>query len=238
MIPINNILFLDIETVSQYQAYEHLPDTWKQLWSRKAEGLLRNSREEHTVDSIYERAAIFSEFGKIVCISCGIIQGSGENKSLALKSFYGEDEKKLLGEFCEMLGRWSPGTPKYLCAHNGKEFDFPYLCRRMVINDECIPELLSLSGKKPWEVNHLDTMDMCRFGEYKNFTSLNLLAHVLNVPTSKDDMDGSMVGTVYWTDRNLERIARYCEKDVIALAQVYLRMNREPLILPQNIETK
>ena len=108
----------------------------------------------------------------------------------------------------------------------------------MVINDECIPELLSLSGKKPWEVNHLDTMDMWRFGEYKNFTSLNLLAHVLNVPTSKDDMDGSMVGTVYWTDRNLDRIARYCEKDVIALAQVYLRMNREPLILPQNIETK
>jgi uncharacterized protein YprB with RNaseH-like and TPR domain len=137
-----------------------------------------------------------------------------------------------------MLGRWTPGSPKYLCAHNGKEFDFPYLCRRMIINNECIPELLSIAGKKPWEVNHLDTMDMWRFGEYKNFTSLNLLAHVLDVPTSKDDMDGSMVGTVYWTEKNLERIARYCEKDVITLAQIYLRMNREPLILPEHIETK
>lgn len=237
MIPLSNILFLDIETVSQFPAFEHLPENWKELWSRKAEGLLRNN-QDHTIETIYERAAIFSEFGKIICISCGIIQGSGENKSLALKSFYGDDEKKLLGEFCEMLGRWTPGSPKYLCAHNGKEFDFPYLCRRMIINNECIPELLSVAGKKPWEVNHLDTMDMWRFGEYKNFTSLNLLAHVLGVPTSKDDMDGSMVGNVYWTEKNIGRIARYCEKDVITLAQIYLRLNREPLILPQNIETK
>lgn len=238
MTPLNNILFLDIETVSQYPKFEDMPDAWKELWGKKAEGLLRNSRDEQTIESIYDRAAIFSEFGKIICISCGVLQGHGENKMLIVKSFYGDDEKKILGDFCEMLSRWSPGSQKYLCAHNGKEFDFPYLCRRMVINNECIPELLSISGKKPWEVNHLDTMELWRFGEYKNFTSLNLLAHVLNVPTSKDDIDGSMVGSVYWRERNIERIVHYCQKDVITLVQIYLRLNREPLVPVQHIEIK
>jgi uncharacterized protein YprB with RNaseH-like and TPR domain len=238
MIPLNNILFLDIETVSQYPAYEHLPERWKELWSKKAEGLLRNTKEDVTTESIYERAAIFSEFGKIICISCGVIQGTGDNKTLTIKSFYNEDEKKVLSGFCEMLSRWTPGSQKYLCAHNGKEFDFPYLCRRMVINGECIPELLSISGKRPWEVNHLDTMDLWRFGEYKNFTSLNLLAHALDIPTSKDDIDGSMVGTVYWNEKNLERIAKYCQKDVVTMAQVYLRLHREQLVRQENIEIK
>lgn len=238
MTPLNNILFLDIETVSQYPKFEDMPDAWKELWGKKAEGLLRNSRDEQTIESIYDRAAIFSEFGKIICISCGVLQGHGENKMLIVKSFYGDDEKKILGDFCEMLSRWTPGSQKYLCAHNGKEFDFPYLCRRMVINNECIPELLSISGKKPWEVNHLDTMELWRFGEYKNFTSLNLLAHVLNVPTSKDDIDGSMVGSVYWRERNIERIVHYCQKDVITLVQIYLRLNREPLVPVQHIEIK
>lgn len=238
MIPLNNILFLDIETVSQYSTYDQLPDAWKELWNKKAESLLRNSREDQTAETIYERAGIYSEFGKIVCISCGVIQGTGDNKTMVIKSFHDADERKLLSSFCDMLTKWTPGSQKYLCAHNGKEFDFPYLCRRMIINNECIPELLSISGKKPWEVNHLDTMDMWRFGEYKNFTSLNLLAHVLEVPTSKDDIDGSMVGTVYWTEKNLPRIVHYCQKDVITLAQVYLRLSRETLINPANIEIK
>lgn len=238
MIPLSNILFLDIETVSQYPNYDELPEVWKELWNKKAESLMRNSRDEYTMASVYERAAIYSEFGKIICISCGIIQGSGENKTLVVKSFYDDDERKLLMSFCDMLTKWTAGSQKFLCAHNGKEFDFPYLCRRMVINDECIPEILSISGKRPWEVNHLDTMDMWKFGEYKNFTSLNLLAHVLGVPTSKDDIDGSMVGPVYWKEKNLQRIVQYCQKDVITLAQVYLRLIRQPQIKPANIEIK
>lgn len=238
MIPLSNILFIDIETVSQYEHFENLPEKWKELWSKKAEGLLRNNKDEQTPQSIYERAAIYSEFGKIICISCGIIQGGGDNKTMIVKSFYGDDEKKILGGFCEMLNKWTPGSQKYLCAHNGKEFDFPYLCRRMVINNECIPELLSISGKRPWEINHLDTMELWRFGDYKSFTSLNLLAHVLDIPTSKDDIDGSMVGLVYWKEKNIERIVHYCQKDVITMAQVYLRLTREPLVLPQNIEIK
>jgi len=238
MIPVNNILFLDIETVSQYRSFDLMPEEWKNLWSKKAESMIRSSKEEHTVESIYERAAIYAEFGRIICISCGIIQGHGENKTLVIKSFSGDDEKAILSGFCEMLGRWSPGSPKFLCAHNGKEFDFPYLCRRLVINDECIPVLLSFSGKKPWEVNLLDTMELWKFGDYKSYTSLNLLAHTLNVPTSKDDIDGSMVGDVYWNTNDIQRIAKYCQKDVITLAQIYLRLTREPLISENNIEIK
>jgi len=238
MVPLNNILFLDIETVSQYRAFSDLPDPWKELWSRKAESLMRNSKEEHTAESIYERAGIYAEFGKIICISCGILQGQGESKTLSIKSFYGDDEKAILSGFCDMLQRWTPGSPKFLCAHNGKEFDFPYLCRRLVINDESIPSLLNISGRKPWEVNHLDTMDLWKFGDYKSYISLNLLAYSLNIPTSKDDIDGSMVGQVYWNDKNVERIVHYCQKDVVTLAQIYLRMNREPLIQTSKIEIK
>lgn len=238
MIPLNNILFLDIETVSQYSSFEELPESWKELWTKKAEGLLRNSKVEQTVESIYERAAIFSEFGKIICISCGVLQGTGEQKMLAVKSFYGDNEKMILTAFIGMLNKWTPGSQKFLCAHNGKEFDFPYLCRRMIINNECIPELLNTSGKRPWELNFIDTMELWRFGEYKNFTSLNLLAHVLNIPTSKDDIDGSMVGGVYWIEKNLERIVHYCQKDVVTMAQIYLRLNREALVAPENIEIK
>ncbi len=238
MISLNNILFLDIETVSQFEHFEELPEAWKELWSKKADNLMRNSKEEQSAETIYERAAIYAEFGRIICISCGIIQGAGESKTLTVQSLYGHDEKKILGDFCEMLQKWTPGSQKYLCAHNGKEFDFPYLCRRMVINNECIPDLLSIAGKRPWEVNHLDTMELWRFGDYKNFTSLNLLAHALNIPTPKDDIDGSMVGAVYWKQKNLERIVNYCQKDVVTLAQIFLRMNREPLVNENNIEIK
>ena len=238
MISLNNILFLDIETVSQFERFEELTEAWKELWSKKADNLMRNSKEEQSAETIYERAAIYAEFGKIICISCGVIQGTGESKTMTVKSFYGHDEKKILGDFCDMLQKWTPGSQKYLCAHNGKEFDFPYLCRRMVINNECIPDLLSIAGKRPWEVNHLDTMELWRFGDYKNFTSLNLLAHALNIPTPKDDIDGSMVGAVYWKQQNLERIVHYCQKDVVTLAQIFLRMNREPLVKENNIDIK
>lgn len=234
---VQNILFLDIETVPQYSVFDSVPEEWKALWTRKAEALLRN-RENETVESIYARAGIYAEFGKIVCISCGVIQGSGEQKRLVIKSFYGHDEKLLLYEFCEMLRKWSADQPKALCAHNGKEFDFPYLCRRMIINQIPIPSILNIAGKKPWEVNHIDTMELWKFGDFKSYTSLNLLAYSLGIPTPKDDIDGSMVGDVYWKEKNLPRIAEYCQKDVVTVAQVYLRMQGEALIRPENIENR
>lgn len=234
---INNILFLDIETVPQYATYEEVPEEWKELWTLKAAYLIRD-KEVETCASIYNRAAIYAEFGKIVCISCGIIHGSGESKKLVLKSFSGHNEKELLQQFTEMLRRWATDNQKYLCAHNGKEFDFPYLCRRLIINGLGLPSILHISGKKPWEITHLDTMELWKFGDYKSFTSLNLLAHTLGIPTPKDDIDGKMVGEVYWKNNDLERIAAYCQKDVITVAQIYLRLNGESLIQPDRIEIK
>jgi 3'-5' exonuclease len=235
--PLNNILFLDIETVPQYSSYDQLPQAWRSLWDIKAGYLVRN-KEDETFESIYPRAGIYAEFGKIICISCGFIQGTGEQKRLSLKSFAGENEPVLLYEFTEMLKKWSATEQRYLCAHNGKEFDFPYLCRRMVINNIPIPSILNIAGKKPWEVNHLDTMELWKFGDFKNFTSLNLLAHSLGIPTPKDDIDGSRVWEVYWKDKNLGRIITYCQKDVVTVTQVLLRMTGEPLVKQENIEIR
>lgn len=235
--PLSNILFLDIETVPQYSDYNELPDEWKSLWDHKASYLIRN-KEDETVESIYNRAGIYAEFGKIICISCGVISGNGEDKKLVIKSFHGNDEKVVLYQFCEMINKWAIDNSKYLCAHNGKEFDFPYLCRRLIINNLPIPSLLQIAGRKPWEVNHLDTLELWKFGDFKSYTSLNLLAHTLGIPTPKEDIDGSMVWEVYWKEKNINRIVTYCQKDVVTATQVFLRMHSESLIKPHNIDIK
>lgn len=235
--PVNNILFLDIETVPQYSSYNELPEDWKQLWDTKSNSLAKY-HEGQTNETLYPRAGIYAEFGKIVCISCGVLQGSGDQRKILLKSFSGDDEKLLLQQFNEMLNKWIAGEQKFLCAHNGKEFDFPYLCRRMIINNLPIPATLNIAGKKPWEVNHFDTLELWKFGDYKSFTSLNLLAHTLGIQTPKDDIDGSMVWEVYWKEKNLQRIVTYCQKDVVTVAQIFLRMNGEALIKDENIEIK
>lgn len=235
--PINSILFLDIETVPQQPSYGELADEWKALWDTKAAYLIRN-KEEETTATVYPRAGIYAEFGKIICISCGFISGSRDQKKLIIKSFSGDNEAVILQEFAEMLKKWTLGEPKFLCAHNGKEFDFPYLCRRMIINNISIPSILNSAGKKPWEVNHLDTMELWKFGDFKNYTSLNLLAYTLGIPTPKDDIDGSRVWEVYWKDRDLPRIVVYCQKDVVTVTQLLLRMMGEPLVRVENIEIK
>ena len=236
-VPISNILFLDIETVPQYPSYHNLPEERKELWDTKSVSLLKHYDGE-TSDSLYPRAGIYAEFGKIICVSCGFIQDDSNGRKIIIKSFAGDDEKKILLAFSEMIRKWATDGSKLLCAHNGKEFDFPYLCRRLIINHLSIPSVLNISGKKPWEVPHLDTMELWKFGDYKNYTSLNLLAHSLDIPTPKDDIDGSMVWQVYWQEKNLARIITYCQKDVITVAQIYLRMNGEPLIENENIEIK
>lgn len=233
----NNILFLDIETVSQQESYNDLEDHWKDLWDLKAGFILRN-KEGETSESVYDRAAIYAEFGKIVCISCGCLQGQGENRKLVIKSFSGHDEHKLLTEFADMLQKWSGDADKFLCAHNGKEFDYPYICRRMIINSISIPEALKIAGRKPWEVRHLDTMELWKFGDFKNYTSLNLLAAALGVASSKDDIDGSQVYSVYYKEKNLDRIVEYCQKDVVTLTQVLLRFHCEPQVKTENISVK
>ena len=235
--PFNNILFLDIETVPQFASYNQLPEDWRKLWDTKSSTLVKY-HEGQTNETLYPRAGIYAEFGKIVCISCGVLQGSGAQRKLLIKSFAGDDELVLLQNFNDMVKKWATGDPKFLCAHNGKEFDFPYLCRRFIINRLPAPALLNISGKKPWEIAHLDTMDLWKFGDYKSYTSLNLLAHTLGIPTPKDDIDGSMVGDVYWKANDISRIITYCQKDVVTVAQIYLALQGEELLADQHIEIK
>jgi len=237
MVNLSNILFLDIETVSQHDSLASAPEEWQKLWQLKADNLLRYHADSNA-ESLYARAGIYAEFGKIICISCGVIQGGGGEKKLIIKSFSGEEEKELLQQFSEMLCKWAPNNSRYLCAHNGKEFDFPYLCRRLIIHGLKLPPCLNIAGKRPWEIPHLDTMELWKFGDFKNFTSLNLLARTLGIPTPKDDIDGRMVGDVYWKEKDLSRIITYCQKDVITVAQVFLRLQGEELIREDNIELK
>lgn len=229
---VKNILFLDIETVSQKPFFGELNDQFKALWQKKASLL----RKEEEPENLYpEKAAIFAEFGKIICIGTGYFSEEDGKPIFRTRVISGHDEALILEEFSAMLhklnaGKWS------LCAHNGKEFDFPYLCRRLLINGFPLPEALQIMGKKPWETKHLlDTMEMWKFGDIKSYTSLDLMAACLGAPGSKDDINGSQVGKVYYESNDLERIARYCQKDVATMAMVYLRLLGYSALPPEQI---
>ncbi len=234
---LENILFLDIETASVAPDFESLPENLQHLWQRKADLLKERVDEPHTPSHLYQsRAAIFAEFGKVVCISCGFIRYQDDKPHFKLKSFSGNDEHRLLADFAAMLNPFTQKSERTLCAHNGKEFDFPYLGRRYLINGLPLPAILGeMQSKKPWEVRLLDTMQLWKFGDYKSFTSLDLLCAVFGVPSPKDDIDGSQVGRVFWVDQDYARIARYCERDVVATAQVLLRMCGENMMEAENI---
>ena len=223
-IPLEKVLFLDIETVPQYGNWDEMDESLQKLWDKKT---LHQRKDDFTAEEFYkERGGIMAEFGKIICISVGILDKSDK---IMIKSFAGDDEKKLLEEFGEIFNR-----PKLrdviLCAHNGKEFDFPWIARRFLINGMQPPKPFQLFGKKPWEIPHLDTMELWKFGDYKSYVSLELLANVFGLPTPKDDIDGSMVASIYWIEKDLFRIVQYCEKDVLTLANVFRRMRQENLL--------
>jgi len=232
-VKLEDILFLDIETVPLYPTYSDMPEELKQFWDKKASFLAKENEE---AQSIFNRSGIYAEFGKIICISAGFIVQKEGTKYFRVKSFYGDDEKALLSGFAVMLNRFGAKPKANLCAHNGKEFDFPYISRRMLINGVEIPDLLDVAGKKPWEVKFLDTMELWKFGDYKSYTSLNLLANIFNIPSPKDDIDGSQVADVYYNQRDIERIVKYCEKDALTVAQIFLRYKNEPIIDPEKIE--
>jgi DNA polymerase elongation subunit (family B) len=234
-IKIENILFLDIETVPLKANWDELSEPMKELWHKKSK-YFRN--EDQTASDVYQRAGIYAEFGKIVCISVGIVTNRNNDIYFRLKSFYGNDEKILLAEFSEMLNLHKKKDKNFtLCAHNGKEFDFPYIARRMLINGVKLPEILDIAGKKPWEVSFVDTLELWKFGDYKHYTSLNLLTQIFDIPTPKDDIDGSMVADVYWKDNDLERIVKYCEKDVLAVVQLLIKYKGKETIKPENVES-
>lgn len=224
-----NILFLDIETVAVVDQYANLNERLKTQWARKASFFKRE--ENQTDEDLFNlRAGIYAEFGKVVTIAVGkFYEPQPGQMGLKTRCLYGDDEKKLLTDFKALVEKSDPASLK-LCAHNGKEFDFPYLSRRMLVNGIQLPDVLNLSGRKPWETPHLDTMEMWKFGDYKHYTALDLLASIFNIPTSKTDIDGSKVNHVYHVEKNLNKIATYCTSDVVVLAQVYLRLRGLPLL--------
>ena len=233
-VKIEDILFLDIETVPAVADFDLLDDAMKALWEKKSKQI---RTEEQSAGEAYEKAGIYSEFGKIICISAGLMVEKNP-WTFRLKSFYGDDEKTILEDFSAMLTKFAkPPKEALLCAHNGKEFDYPYIARRMIINNVKIPALLDNAGKKPWEVKLLDTMELWKFGDYKSYTSLELLTSILGIPTPKDDIDGSMVAGMYFVEKDIERIVIYCEKDVVAVAQTLLRFMNKQLIEANRIES-
>lgn len=231
---LENILFLDIETVPAYADFDDVPEVFQKLWNKKSSNF-RN--DEESASDVYQRAGIYAEFGKVVCISCGILVLRDQKKFFRLKSFYGDDEKQILLGFNGMLQKFASNRKAQLCAHNGKEFDFPFLARRMLVNRIALPEILDIAGKKPWEVNFLDTLELWKFGDYKHYTSLELLTNLFGIPSPKDDIDGSQVADVYYKEKDIGRIAAYCEKDVVALTQLFLSYKGESLIEDENIQS-
>ncbi len=229
---LKQILFLDIETVPQMADYSELDENMKKFWEKKS-SFFRG--QDSSPQDVYERAGIYAEFGKIICISVGAITGEKGDFGFKLKSFYGDNEKVLLQNFASMCRKLEEKYSPYLCAHNGKEFDYPYIARRMLINAVDLPEVFNIAGKKPWEVHHLDTLELWKFGDYKHYTSLDLLTNIFKIPSPKQDIDGSMVAKVYYIDKEVERIKEYCERDVLAVAQLIMRYLNQELIKESNI---
>ncbi len=235
-IRLENVLFLDIETVPVRRDYHMLNEHMQELWDKKVAIPVKN--EEGLPEELWERGGLYAEFGKIICISAGIFSSLVEPRHFRIKSFAGDDEAEILKGFSNLLEKFRPGKDLNLCAHNGKDFDFPFIGRRMIINGLPVPGVLNIAGKKPWEVHFLDTMELWKFGAYRHYISLALMAEILDIPNPKDDIDGSQVGKVYYEEKNIKRIVRYCEKDVLTVAQILLKLRGDPLIPEENVEIK
>lgn len=229
---LKNILFVDIETAAQHAHFSEVDERLQKHWERKA-SFLKNEAELSAAEMYVDRAGIYAEYGKVICISFGGFYEENEELKLRVSSFCGGDEKEILSKFIHIVEKHRAKNNLLLCAHNGKEFDFPYLCRRMVLNGLPLPTILQLSGKKSWNIPHLDTLEMWKFGDYKHFVSLDLLTALFDIPSSKQEIDGSMVNHTYHVEKDIDKINRYCIADVKVLAQLYLKMNGKD-ILPED----
>ena len=224
-----NLLLIDIETVPQHHSFEELNEEWKTLWEEKVQ---RSLPENTSAAAFYsQRAGVMAEFAKVICISIGYFRKEGNTLTLRLKSFFGDDEKIVLEDFLKTVQQMESGNNNWsFTGHNIKEFDIPFICRRLLVNGIAIPPYLDFQNMKPWETNMVDTFQYWRFGDYKNYTSLKLLAAAMGVPSPKDDIDGSMVADVYYNEKNLQRIVTYCQKDVVTTGNIVLRFKNLPLL--------
>ena len=240
---LSKILFIDIETASQKADYGEISEGLQQLWSRKAQQLSRSEdplEDNEIAQSYWDKAGIFAEYGKIICISVGVLIIDQKTRRIEtrIKSFKSHDEKELLADFCEMVVQYyNDPDINSICGHNIKEFDIPYICRRLLINEMSLPHIFNIPGRKPWETKFLlDTLTLWKFGDYKHYTSLKLLTEIFGIPSPKDDIDGSDVNKVYWEDDDLDRIARYCEKDVLAVIQLLFKFKGIPMLESNQIQ--
>ncbi|MDD2381263.1 MAG: 3'-5' exonuclease [Mariniphaga sp.] len=232
---IEEVLFLDIETVPLNPEYNGLNEKWKQLWEHK---MRSHSEGDEPAEVLYDRAGIYAEFGRIICISVGYVFQKKGDPHFRVKSFYDDDEKILIQNFFDALDGFSRKGKRRLCAHNGQEFDFPYISRRALVNNLSLPAILDISSAKPWEIkdNLIDTLQLWKFGDYKHYTSLSLLCELFNIPTPKDDIDGSQVARIYWEGKDIDRIVRYCEKDTLAVANLLLKYKGNKIIPHDQME--
>jgi uncharacterized protein YprB with RNaseH-like and TPR domain len=231
-INLEKILFLDIETVPEVYRFSELDSETAALFDTKTKF---QQKDGMTAADVYDKAGIYAEFGKIICISCGIVHDKPHGKEIRLKSIANDDERQLLLDFAKLLNQHYNMPHHILCGHNAKEFDFPFIARRMLLHGIDLPSALDIAGKKPWEIAHLDTMELWKFGDYKHYSSLSLLCHIFKIPTPKDDITGADVARVYYEDKDLKRIVKYCQKDVVALIQLFLRFRNESLVEEDNI---
>jgi hypothetical protein len=233
---ITELLLLDIETVPQCVSLSEMDPSWRSLFREK---ISKTVPEEINPDESYsKKAGILAEFGRIICISTAIFYPvESGNWGLKMKTIAGDDEVEILRSFTELCDKMHRLHPRFqFGGHNIREFDIPYICRRMLINRLPLPTYLRLHDKKPWEVKMFDTLSWWKFGDNKNYVSLHLLATVLGIPSSKTDMDGSMVQQVYYQDHDLPRIVTYCQQDVAVTANIILRFLNEPSVRPENVE--
>jgi len=240
---LSKILFIDIETVSQKADFGEISDGMKGLWSRKAKQINRQAEDldaDEVAQVYWDKAGIYAEYGKIVCISVGVLIIDRKTRRIEcrVKSFASHDEKELLADFCEMVVQYYNDPDIHsICGHNIKEFDIPYICRRLLINGMTLPHIFNIPGRKPWETKFLlDTLTLWKFGDYKHYTSLKLLTEIFGIPSPKDDIDGSDVNKVYWEKDDLDRIAKYCEKDVLAVIQLLFKFKGMPMLEANQIQ--
>lgn len=232
---LTELLLLDIETVPQYPSYTDMDPDWQLLFFDK---ISKTVPEGSEISETYrKKAGILAEFGKIVCISTAFFYENDEKQlALKMKTISGDDEVEILRSFTDLVNKMQQHHRNFqFGGHNIKEFDIPYICRRLLINGLPLPECLQLHDKKPWEVKMFDTLNWWKFGDNKNYVSLHLLANVLGIPTSKSDIDGSMVQDVYYQEKNLPRIVDYCQRDVVVTANVILRFQNKPLLTEERV---
>ncbi len=234
---LSNILFLDIECVPQHSSFYDLDDQMQKLWEKKASYMMWRAEEWTTVADLYDnRSGIYAEFGKIIVISVwAIIQNEEWNRVFSVRSFSGDDEAAIISWLFEYLNGHFNKTYHRLWGHNIKEFDIPYICRRAIVNNIPLANIVDVSWKKPWEVNHLDTLEYWKFGDRKNFTSLDLLCRINGIDTPKDDISWEQVARVYRDEKDIARIQTYCEKDVVATAKLFLKFVGKSHEMPEDV---